>query len=120
MPQVKELKELGVAGSATNEQAGTEAGWRILNIASYLPLFMSVTGYKQRSLQVRSKNCYRLREKMLQVTSKECYRLQAKNVTDFASVTCNRSLSVTRNRLLPVTCNSKPVTGGNCVDSPTI
>lgn len=48
MPQVKELKELGVAGSATNEQADTEAGWRILNIASYLPLFMSVTGYKTK------------------------------------------------------------------------
>ena len=63
MPQVKELKELDVAGSATNEQADTEAGWRILNIASYLPLFMSVTGYKQRLLQVRSKNCYRLQEK---------------------------------------------------------
>jgi hypothetical protein len=88
MPQVKELKELGVAGSATNEQAGTEAGWRILNIASYLPLFMSVTGYKQRSLQVRSKNCYRLQEKtvtgyeqrMLQVRSKECYRFCVRNL----------------------------------------
>jgi hypothetical protein len=48
MPQVKELKELGVAGSATNKQADTEAAWRILKISSYLPLFMSVTGYKQR------------------------------------------------------------------------
>ena len=83
MPQVKELKELGVAGSATNEQADTEAGWRILNIASYLPLFfMSVTGYKQRLLQVRSKNCYRVTSKECYgLRAKVCYRLQAKNVT---------------------------------------
>ena len=54
MPQVKELKELGVAGSATNEQADTEAEWRILNISSYLPLFISgqrlVTGYEQKNV----------------------------------------------------------------------
>ena len=83
MPQVKELKELGVAGSATNEQADTEAGWRILNIASYLPLFICpVTGYKQRLLQVRSKNCYRLQEKTVTgLRAKECYGLRAKNVT---------------------------------------
>jgi len=64
MPQVKELKELDVAGSATNEWADTEAVRRIMKISSYLPLFMpvlhatstdghrlrarSVTGYEQR------------------------------------------------------------------------
>ena len=97
MPQVKELKELGVAGSATNERGRYGSGMalfvkRFFVSASFFVLWLqitnkTVTGYKQRLLQVSP-------------------------YTGLCSVTCNR--------LLTVTCNSKLVTGGNCVDPPTI
>jgi hypothetical protein len=83
MPQVKELKELDVAGSATNERGRYGSSMAPFDKGfSYLPLFMFL------------RRRYGLQEK-------DCYVLRVPNI-----------LSVTR--------NSKPVTGGNCVDPPTI
>ena len=70
MPQVKELKELGVAGSATNEQGRYGSGMApFVKSLSCLPIFVpvgrllkkTVTGYKI----VTEENCYKLHAKIV-------------------------------------------------------
>ncbi len=84
---MKELKELGVAGSATNEWGRYGNGLALFEEGfSYLPLFvprkmLQVTN-NQELLQVTSKDRYT--QRLLHVASKDCCRL-----------TCNRLLSVT-------------------------
>jgi len=111
MPQVKELKELGVAGSATNERGRYGSGWRGLKKVSRICLFLypleecyrlpkkAVTSYKQRLLQVIND------QELLQVTSKDRYTQRLLHVAgkDCCRLTCNRLPWVTCNNLLSVT-----------------
>ena len=74
MPQVKELKELGVAGSATNEQGRYGSGMaRFVKSLSCLPIFctpvtLPVTG--EKLLQERTVTGYE--QELLHVTRKDC------------------------------------------------
>ena len=69
MPQVKELKELGVAGSATNEQGRYGSGMApFIKSLSCLPIFCTLAT-KQEPLQAGGKT----------VTSKRLSHLTSKN-----------------------------------------
>ena len=76
MPQVKELKELGVAGSATNE-GRYEAVPEQFGKSFVSAPFMSFG----KMLQVTKKTVARYAQRLLHVASKDCCRL-----------TCNRLL----------------------------
>lgn len=68
MPQVKELKELNVAGSATNEQGRYGSGMALfVKSLSCLPIFCTLVAYR-----LQAKNCYRLRARTVTGYKKNC------------------------------------------------